>query len=94
MCSIVLYQDILKVTPEVKLGPHSHGNMKQSVIFGVTEQTRNAASVVLHQECYGADNDVVVAGLVQCGHSPECAASSGVCDKTNTILSTLGSVSS
>ena len=34
--SIVLCQDFVKVIPMAKLGSHSHGNMKQSDIFGVT----------------------------------------------------------
>ena len=47
--SIVLYQDFLKVIPKSNLGSHSHGNMKQSAIFGVTDHTLNAASVAPHQ---------------------------------------------
>ena len=51
MCvlSIALYQDFLKVIPKAALGSHSHGNMKQSEIFGVTEPTLNVASVTPHQ---------------------------------------------
>ena len=47
--SIALYQDYLKVIAKAALSSHSHGNMKHSAIFGVTESTLNAASVVLHQ---------------------------------------------
>ena len=96
-CSI--YQDLL--IPKENLDAQYHGKMKQSVIFGVTEPTLDAASVTVGQrkkvtavtffrcptvsvaphqleESYGADNDVVVTGLVvQCGHNPDCAASQG-----------------
>ena len=47
--SIVLYQDFLKVIPKAKMGSYSHGNMKQSALFWVTEPILNAASVAPHQ---------------------------------------------
>ena len=50
--SIVFYRDILKVIPKAKFVSHSHGNMKQSAIIGVTEptlETMDAASVASHE---------------------------------------------
>ena len=43
--NIVRYQDFRKVTPQAKLGCHTHGNIKQSSIFRVTEPTLDAAAV-------------------------------------------------
>ena len=76
-----IVQNFFKIIPKAKLGSHSHGNMKQSAIAEVTEPTLDVAYVATTsaQAWYGAYNDVVVTGLVvQCGNSPECAASPGV----------------
>ena len=94
--SIVLYQDFPKVIPKATLGSHSDDNMKQSAIFGVAEPTLNAASVAPHQ----FKNDrapIMTWWLPSLSFSVDTVLSAQhdqACDKTNTKLSTLGSVSS
>ena len=81
--------------PKAKLGSHYLGNMKQGAIFGVTEPTLDAASVALHQ----LRNVTVpimtgwLPGLSLSVNTDLSAQRHRVRNKTNTKLSTLGSVS-
>ena len=98
MWSIVLYQDILKIIPKTKLCSHSHGNMKQSIklTFGVTEITLEATSMATHQLKNFTASIMTwwLSGLSFNVDTVLSAHHHQVCNKTNTKLSTLGSVSS
>ena len=92
MLSIALYQDFLKVIPKAALGSHSHGNMKQSEIFGVTEPTLNVAYVTPHQLKNGTPS-IMAWCLPASSFSVDTVLSAQhhqlqVCNKTNTKLST------
>ena len=92
---IALYQDFLKVITKAPPGSHSHGNMKQSEIFWKTEPTLNVASVTPHQLKNGTA-PIMTWWLQGASFSVDIVLSAQhhqVCNKTNTILSTLGSVS-
>ena len=93
--SIVRYQDFLKVTLKANLGSH-YVNMKQSVIFVVTEPTLDAAAVPPHQLKNGGAPMMTwwLPGLSFSADTVLSAQHQQVCGKINIKLSTLGSVSS
>ena len=92
--SIVLYQDFLKGIPKAKIGPHSHTNMKQCAIFGVTEPTLDEASVAPHYINNGTALIMVwwLPGLSFSVDTVLGAQHRQVRIKTNAKLSTLESV--
>ena len=93
--AIALYQDFLKIITKATLGPHSHGNMNRSEIFWVTEPTLNVGSVTPHQLKNGRA-PIMAWWLPGASFSVDTVLSAQhhqVCNKTNTKLSTLGSVS-
>ena len=94
--TIVLYQDLPKDISKAKLGSHSHGNMKQSTIFGVTEPTLDVAPVAPHQLMNGTAPIMtwLLSGLSFSVDIDLSAQHHQVYINTNTKLSTLGSVSS
>ena len=98
MCvlSIALSQDFLKVIPKAALGSHSHGNMKQSEIFGVAEPTLNVASVTPHQLKNGTASAMAwwLPGASFSVDTVLSAQHHRMCNKINAKLSTCGLVSS
>ena len=89
VCGIAPYQEILKVIPKAELGSHSHCNMKQGEIFGVTEPTLDGASVTLYLLKNGT-TPIMTCWLPCASFSVDTVLSAQhhqVCNKTNTKLS-------